>query len=156
MNLGGPGLHPHALKTKYITYWVMCIWAIKMHLGNKSILEHLQRSFFGGGFTAEQNNSTLSTYYLFLQVEKQKIIKGSAGKLLSQTNGEDVRSEALSAAKVKATDDSIAPTSDSSKDSFKRNSNTLQGQSKAPLNLSGKDPTPAKKHSGRATNFFER
>jgi chromosome transmission fidelity protein 18 len=125
-------------------------------LAIKAYLSTCKDRFFGGGFTAEQNNSTLSTYYLFLQVEKQKIIKGSAGKLLSQTNGEDVRSEALSAAKVKATDDSIAPTSDSSKDSFKRNSNTLQGQSKAPLNLSGKDPTPAKKHSGRATNFFER
>ncbi|TVU47638.1 hypothetical protein EJB05_07244 [Eragrostis curvula] len=90
------------------------------------------------------------------EVEKQKIIKGSAGKLLNQTNGVDVGSEALSATRKKAPDDSIAPAVDSSKDSFKRNPSTLQVQSKTPTNLSGKEPTPAKKHPNRATNFFER
>ncbi|GJN30978.1 hypothetical protein PR202_gb19329 [Eleusine coracana subsp. coracana] len=89
-------------------------------------------------------------------VEKQRIIKGSAGKLLSQTNGEDVKGEAVSATREKATNDPVAPTLDSLKDSFKRNSTTLQMQLKPSSNLSGKDPTPAKKHSGRSTNFFER
>uniref|UniRef100_A0A0A9HKU5 Uncharacterized protein n=1 Tax=Arundo donax TaxID=35708 RepID=A0A0A9HKU5_ARUDO len=78
------------------------------------------------------------------EVEKQKIIKSSAGKLLNQTNGVDVRSESLSAIREKA-----------AKDSSKRNS-TLQVQSKSASSLNGKDLTPAKKPSGRAMNFFER
>ncbi|KAL6644788.1 hypothetical protein ACP70R_016396 [Stipagrostis hirtigluma subsp. patula] len=87
------------------------------------------------------------------EVEKQKIIKGSAGKL-NQPNGIDVRSEALSAIGEKAAAGSIAPALDTYKDSSKRNSTTLQVQSKAAS--IGKDPTPAKKQSSRATNFFDR
>ncbi|GJN08361.1 hypothetical protein PR202_ga26272 [Eleusine coracana subsp. coracana] len=111
---------------------------------------------FASENSQEQKVPVLINLLFPLQVEKQRIIKGSAGKLLSQTNGEDVKGEAVSATREKATNDPVAPTLDSSKDSFKRNSTTLQMQLKPSSNLSGKDPTPAKKHSGRSTNFFER
>lgn len=90
----------------------------------------------------------------FLQVEKQKIIKNSAGKLLNQTNEGD-RSEVSSTISQKAAADSNASTLGSSKGSSKRNSTTLQMQLNSATN-GGKDPTPAKKHSSRATNFFDR
>jgi chromosome transmission fidelity protein 18 len=89
---------------------------------------------------------------LLLQVEKQKIIKDSAGKLLNQGSDGDTRSEALSDIRKKAVADSIAPALHSSK----RNSTTLQMQPNSASSLNGKDPTPAKKHSNRATNFFDR
>ncbi|KAK3147725.1 hypothetical protein QOZ80_3BG0285980 [Eleusine coracana subsp. coracana] len=109
------------------------------------------------GYQSEHIGLSLAMKQVLLhEVEKQRIIKGSAGKLLSQTNGEDVKGEAVSATREKATNDPVAPTLDSLKDSFKRNSTTLQMQLKPSSNLSGKDPTPAKKHSGRSTNFFER
>ncbi|KAL6648399.1 hypothetical protein ACP70R_012623 [Stipagrostis hirtigluma subsp. patula] len=106
------------------------------------------------GYQSEHIGLSLAMKQVLVhEVEKQKIIKGSAGKL-NQHNGIDVRSEALSAIGEKAAAGSIAPAFDTYKDSSKRNSTTLQVQSK--VASSGKDPTPAKKQSSRATNFFDR
>ncbi|GJN08363.1 hypothetical protein PR202_ga26274 [Eleusine coracana subsp. coracana] len=100
------------------------------------------------GYQSEHIGLSLAMKQVLLhEVEKQRIIKGSAGKLLSQTNGEDVKGEAVSATREKATNDPVAPTLDSSKDSFKRNSTTLQMQLKPSSNLSGlgrKRPVDAK------------
>ncbi|KAF8718808.1 hypothetical protein HU200_025114 [Digitaria exilis] len=90
------------------------------------------------------------------EVEKQKIIKDSTGKLLNQTNDGDINSKTLSAIRKKAVTDSVAPALHSSKDSSKRKSTTLQMQSSSAPSLNIKDPTPAKKHSNRATIFFDR
>uniref|UniRef100_A0A0A9F116 Uncharacterized protein n=1 Tax=Arundo donax TaxID=35708 RepID=A0A0A9F116_ARUDO len=109
------------------------------------------------GYQSEHIGLSLAMKQVLVhEVEKQKIIKSSAGKLLNQTNGLDVRNESLSSIREKAAADSIAPMSDSSKDSSKRNSATLQVQSKSASSLNGKVLTPAKKPSGRGTNFFER
>jgi chromosome transmission fidelity protein 18 len=89
-----------------------------------------------------------------MQVEKQKIIKDSAGKLVNQTNDGDVRSETVSAIRKKAVADSIAL--HSSKDVSKRSSTKLQMQSNSASSLNGESPAPAKKHSNSATNFFDR
>jgi len=91
-----------------------------------------------------------------MQVEKQKIIKYSTGKLLNQASDGDTRSKALSDIIKKPVADSIAPALHSSKDSAKRNSTTLQMQPNSASSLNGKDPTPAKKHPNRAINFFDR
>lgn len=92
-----------------------------------------------------------------IQVEKQKIIKDSAGKLLNQSNDGDMKSEALSTIRKKAGADSICPALHSSKDSSKCNSSTtLEMQSKSASSGNGKDSIPAKKHSSRTTNFFDR
>uniref|UniRef100_K4A5L2 AAA+ ATPase domain-containing protein n=1 Tax=Setaria italica TaxID=4555 RepID=K4A5L2_SETIT len=108
------------------------------------------------GYQSEHIDLSLAMKQLLVhEVEKQKIIKYSAGKL-NQTNDGDVRSEPLSAIRKKAIADSIAPALHSSKDSSKRNSTTLQMQSNSASSLNGKSPAPAKKHSNRATNFFDR
>ncbi|KAL6907517.1 hypothetical protein ACP4OV_002556 [Aristida adscensionis] len=107
------------------------------------------------GYQSEHIGLSLAMKQVLLhEVEKQKIIKGSAGKL-NQSNGVDVRSKASSAIGEKAAAGSTAPAPYSSKDGSRHNSMTLQVQSNAASISSGKDPTPAKKPSSR-TNFFER
>ena len=91
-----------------------------------------------------------------IQVEKQKIIKDSAGKLLNQSNDGDMKSEALSAIRKKTVANSIRPALHSSKDSSNCSSSTLEMQSNSASNVNGKDSVPAKKHSSRGTNFFGR
>ncbi|CAL4930272.1 unnamed protein product [Urochloa decumbens] len=109
------------------------------------------------GYQSEHIDLSLAMKQVLVhEVEKQKIIKDSAGKLSNQTNDGDNRSEALSAIRKKAVADSIAPALHSSKDSSKRNSTTLPMQPNSAPSLNGKDPTPAKKHSNRAINFFDR
>ncbi|CAN6284819.1 unnamed protein product [Urochloa humidicola] len=109
------------------------------------------------GYQSEHTDLSLAMKQVLVhEVEKQKIIKDSAGKLLNQTNDGANRNEALSAIRKKAVADSIAPALHSSKDSSKRNSTTLQMQPNSAPSLNGKNPTPAKKHSNRATNFFDR
>ncbi|XP_062210694.1 uncharacterized protein LOC133912120 [Phragmites australis] len=109
------------------------------------------------GYQSEHIGLSLAMKQVLVhEVEKEKIIKDSAGKLLNQTNDGDVRSEALSAIRKKATTDSVAPALNSSIDSSKRNSTTLQMQLNSASSLSGQDPKHAKKHSSRATNFFDR
>ncbi|CAN6307191.1 unnamed protein product [Urochloa humidicola] len=109
------------------------------------------------GYQSEHIDLSLAMKQVLVhEVEKQKIIKDSAGKLLNQTNDGDNRSEALSAIRKKAVANSIAPALHSSKDSSKRNSTTLQMQPNSAPSLNGKDPAPAKKHPNRATNFFDR
>ncbi|KQK22437.1 chromosome transmission fidelity protein 18 homolog [Brachypodium distachyon] len=83
------------------------------------------------------------------EVEKQKIIKDSAGKLLNQTNG--VRSEIPTTSSHKAAASTNVSALDSSKT---RNLATLPMQLNSGSSLSVKDPTPAKKHSSRPTDFF--
>ncbi|CAN6295659.1 unnamed protein product [Urochloa humidicola] len=109
------------------------------------------------GYQSEHIDLSLAMKQVLVhEVEKQKIIKDSAGKLLNQTNDGANRNEALSAIRKKAVADSIAPALHSSKDSSKRISTTLQMQPNSAPSLNGKNPTPAKKHSNRATNFFDR
>jgi len=91
-----------------------------------------------------------------IQVEKQKIIKDSAGKLLNQSNDGDMKSETLSAIRKKTVANSIRPALHSSKDSSNCSSSTLEMQSNSASNVNGKDSVPAKKHSSRGTNFFGR
>ncbi|CAL4921905.1 unnamed protein product [Urochloa decumbens] len=109
------------------------------------------------GYQSEHIDLSLAMKQVLVhEVEKQKIIKDSAGKLSNQTNDGDNRSEALSATRKKAVADSIAPALHSSKDSSKRNSTTLPMLPNSAPSLNSKDPMPAKKHSNRAINFFDR
>lgn len=109
------------------------------------------------GYQSEHIDLSLAMKQVLVhEVEKQKIIKYSTGKLLNQASDGDTRSKALSDIIKKPVADSIAPALHSSKDSAKRNSTTLQMQPNSASSLNGKDPTPAKKHPNRAINFFDR
>lgn len=89
-------------------------------------------------------------------MEKQKIIKDSAGKLLNQSNDGNMKSEALSTIRKKTVANSIRPALHSSKDSSKCNSSTLEMQSNSASIVNDNDSISAKKHSSRAANFFDR
>ncbi|WVZ56370.1 hypothetical protein U9M48_006915 [Paspalum notatum var. saurae] len=109
------------------------------------------------GYQSEHIGLSLAMKQVLVhEVEKQKIIKDSAGKLLNQTNDRDIKSEALSAIRKKTVADSIGPKLHSSKDSSKHNSCTLEVQSNSASSVNDKDSRPAKKPSVRAVNFFER
>ncbi|CAM0872425.1 unnamed protein product [Alopecurus aequalis] len=84
------------------------------------------------------------------EVEKQKIIKDSAGKLLNQTS-EGVRSEVST---VTCQESAAVTALDSSNGSSKLKSATLPMQLKPASSLRSKDMTPAKKPSSRPTDFF--
>ena len=92
------------------------------------------------------------THVVFLQVEKQKIMKDSAGKLLNQTS-EGVRSEVST---VTGQEEAAVTALDSSNGSSKLKSTTLPMQLKPASSLTVKDMTSAKKPSSRPTDFFHR
>ena len=91
-------------------------------------------------------------HIVFLQVEKQKIMKDSAGKLLNQTS-ESVRNEV---SRVTCHEAAAVTASDSSKGSSKLKSARLPMQLNSASSLRGKDMIPAKKPSSRPTDFFHR
>uniref|UniRef100_A0A0E0KBM9 AAA+ ATPase domain-containing protein n=1 Tax=Oryza punctata TaxID=4537 RepID=A0A0E0KBM9_ORYPU len=82
------------------------------------------------------------------KVEKQKIMKDSAGKLLNQANEGDKRNEVSASEKKSALV--------STKNTSKSNPTTLKMQLSSASSMSGKDPAPAKKHSNHGINFFDR
>uniref|UniRef100_A0A0E0NSV4 AAA+ ATPase domain-containing protein n=1 Tax=Oryza rufipogon TaxID=4529 RepID=A0A0E0NSV4_ORYRU len=82
------------------------------------------------------------------KVEKQKIMKDSAGKLLNQANEGDKRNEVSVSEKKSALV--------STKSTSKSNPTTLKMQLSSASSMSGKDPAPAKKHSNHGINFFDR
>ncbi|XBH56961.1 hypothetical protein VPH35_078664 [Triticum aestivum] len=85
------------------------------------------------------------------EVEKQKIIKDSAGKLLNQVN-EGVRSEVPTTTCQKTATGSAC---DTSQGSSKGKPSTLPTQLNSASSLSGKGLPPAKRPSSRPTDFFQ-
>lgn len=109
------------------------------------------------GYQSEHIGLSLAMKQVLVhEVEKQKIIKDSAGKLLNQSNDGNMKSEALSTIRKKTVANSIRPALHSSKDSSKCNSSTLEMQSNSASTVNDKDSISAKKHSSRAANFFDR
>jgi chromosome transmission fidelity protein 18 len=92
------------------------------------------------------------THVVFLQVEKQKIMKDSAGKLLNRTS-EGVSCEVST---VTCQEAAAVTALDSSKGSSKLKLATLPMQLNSASTLRGKDMTPAKKPSSRPLDFFQR
>ncbi|KAG8096657.1 hypothetical protein GUJ93_ZPchr0013g34006 [Zizania palustris] len=86
--------------------------------------------------------------FLVLQVEKQKIIKDSAGKLLNQANNGGKRDKESTSEKTSSRGFSNG--------SAKLNPMTLKMQLNSASSMDGKDPAPAKKHSKHGINFFDR
>lgn len=87
-------------------------------------------------------------YVVAFQVEKQKIMKDSAGILLNQANEGDKRNEVSVSEKKSALV--------STKSTSKSNPTTLKMQLSSASSMSGKDSAPAKKHSNHGINFFDR
>ncbi|NP_001339270.1 uncharacterized protein [Zea mays] len=109
------------------------------------------------GYQSEHIGLSLAMKQVLVhEVEKQKIIKDSAGKLLNQSNDGNMKSEALSTIRKKTVANSIRPALHSSKDSSKCNSSTLEMQSNSASIVNDNDSISAKKHSSRAANFFDR
>jgi chromosome transmission fidelity protein 18 len=101
------------------------------------------------GYQSEHIGLSLAMKQVLVhEVEKQKIMKDSAGKLLNQANEGDKRNEVSVSEKKSALV--------STKSTSKSNPTTLKMQLSSASSMSGKDPAPAKKHSNHGINFFDR
>ncbi|XP_047096259.1 chromosome transmission fidelity protein 18 homolog [Lolium rigidum] len=103
------------------------------------------------GYQSEHIGLSLAVKQVLVhEVEKQKIMKDSAGKLLNQTS-EAVTSEVST---VTCQEAAAVTALDSSKGSSKLKSATVPMQFNSASSLRGKDMAPAKKPSSRPTDFF--
>uniref|UniRef100_J3LMA1 AAA+ ATPase domain-containing protein n=1 Tax=Oryza brachyantha TaxID=4533 RepID=J3LMA1_ORYBR len=101
------------------------------------------------GYQSEHTGLSLAMKQVLVhEVEKQKIIKDSAGKSLNQANEGGNRNDVSTSEKTSALV--------STKGISKSNPTTFKMQSSASSSMSGKDPVPAKKHSNHGMNFFDR
>uniref|UniRef100_A0A0D9VS94 AAA+ ATPase domain-containing protein n=1 Tax=Leersia perrieri TaxID=77586 RepID=A0A0D9VS94_9ORYZ len=100
------------------------------------------------GYQSEHIGLSLAMKQVLVhEVEKQKIIKDSAGKLLNQVNEGGKRNDVSTSDKTSA----LVSTKGISK-----SNPTLKTQLNVASSMSGKDLAPAKKRSNHGMNFFDR